>query len=131
MGKSVARSIGLGARLKKLRETNKWTQAELARNAGTSQGGVNLIETGGRDDIRASSVIKYATALHVTTDEILGYDVNAIPASADAAGASRLDAVEKGLLELGSLLRRVDAKIDGQQQTATSTRKKSGQPKRS
>lgn len=51
------------------------TQAELGRMVGISQGNVSMYVTGRREP-RATCIMRIATALGVTTDELLGVKRN-------------------------------------------------------
>ena len=51
------------------------TQAELGRMVGISQGNVSMYVTGRREP-RATYLLRIATALGVTTDELLGVKRN-------------------------------------------------------
>ena len=89
---------GLGERVKNLRVERKWTQSELARRANTSQSNINLIESGERSDIKFDTIIGIARAFRVSTDEIMGYDKDALTEPAlEPADHVRLNAVEVGL----------------------------------
>ena len=59
------------------RKLNDWSQADLMRASGLSKAGICVLEQGQRNDPRASTVYKLATALELTTDELFvaaGYE---------------------------------------------------------
>ena len=63
------------ANLRRIMENRGMTQSELGRAVGISQGNVSMYVTGRREP-RATFVLRIATALGVTTDELLGVKRN-------------------------------------------------------
>ncbi|MBP1572946.1 MAG: helix-turn-helix transcriptional regulator [Oscillospiraceae bacterium] len=61
----------IGERIKNLRETNRLTQAELARKLGLSRSAVNAWEMG-LSMPSALYVVELAKQFHVSTDYLLG-----------------------------------------------------------
>ena len=61
--------------LLKWRKEQGFTRADLAQIAGVSTTAIGLYETGEREP-KASILQKLAAALHVSIDELLGYEVN-------------------------------------------------------
>ena len=61
--------------LLKWRKEQGFTRADLAQIAGVSTAAIGLYETGEREP-KASILQKLAAALHVSIDELLGYEVN-------------------------------------------------------
>ena len=59
------------ANLRRIMRDRGMTQAELGRMVGISQGNVSMYVTGRREP-RATYILRIATALGVTTDELLG-----------------------------------------------------------
>lgn len=59
------------ANLRRIMRDRGMTQAELGRMVGISQGNVSMYVTGKREP-RATYILRIATALGVTTDELLG-----------------------------------------------------------
>ena len=57
--------------LRRIMRDRGMTQAELGRMVGISQGNVSMYVTGRREP-RATYILRIATALGVTTDELLG-----------------------------------------------------------
>ena len=62
----------LGKRIRDLRKGLGITQAKLASRCGTDQSTISRIERGDAGDLRAKTLAKLATALHTTTDSLLG-----------------------------------------------------------
>lgn len=103
----MSESSGLGARIKALRLERDWTQSELARLSGISQSNINLIESGTRTDIKYDTIVGIARAFRISTDELLGYDKDAIPEPAlGTEDRRRLDAVEEDLRDLSAVVKR-------------------------
>ena len=63
------------ANLRRIMRDRGMTQAELGRMVGISQGNVSMYVTGRREP-RATYLLRIATALGVTTDELLGVKRN-------------------------------------------------------
>lgn len=63
------------ANLRRIMGDRGMTQAELGRMVGISQGNVSMYVTGRREP-RATYLLRIATALGVTTDELLGVKRN-------------------------------------------------------
>lgn len=63
------------ANLRRIMGDRGMTQAELGRMVGISQGNVSMYVTGRREP-RATYILRIATALGVTTDELLGVKRN-------------------------------------------------------
>lgn len=61
--------------LRRIMRDRGMTQAELGRMVGISQGNVSMYVTGRREP-RATYILRIATALGVTTDELLGVKRN-------------------------------------------------------
>lgn len=61
--------------LRRIMRDRGMTQAELGRMVGISQGNVSMYVTGKREP-RATYILRIATALGVTTDELLGVKRN-------------------------------------------------------
>lgn len=61
--------------LRRIMRDRGMTQAELGRMVGISQGNVSMYVTGRREP-RATYLLRIATALGVTTDELLGVKRN-------------------------------------------------------
>lgn len=58
--------------LVKIRKGKGWTQEKLAAESGVSYNTVIKIERGGIDNPKIETVIKFAKALHVKIDELVG-----------------------------------------------------------
>lgn len=58
-------------KLKEMRTRRKLSQGQLGKLIGTSQPNIYKLEHGIQPDIRTSTLIKLADALHCTTDELL------------------------------------------------------------
>lgn len=63
----------LGGRVRRLRNDREWSQAELARRVGVTQGQIAKIERGDRS-ARLSTAARLADALGVGLDDLLGRD---------------------------------------------------------
>lgn len=63
------------ANLRRIMGDRGMTQAELGRMVGISQGNVSMYVTGRREP-RATYILRIATALGVTTDDLLGVKRN-------------------------------------------------------
>lgn len=63
----------IGTRIRTLRQEQGLTQAQLAERAGVKQPFVNLIECGKRSP-SVDNLVNLATALGVTTDDLLRRD---------------------------------------------------------
>lgn len=63
------------ANLRRIMRDRGMTQVELGRMVGISQGNVSMYVTGSREP-RATCIMRIATALGVTTDELLGVKRN-------------------------------------------------------
>ena len=61
----------LGRNVKRLREGLGWSQSELARRSGVSQGFVSRLESGESTQALVGAVQALARALGVTVDELL------------------------------------------------------------
>lgn len=126
----------LGGRITKLRTERKWTQSELARLSGISQSNINLIESGTRSDIKYDTIIGIARAFRISTDELMGYDKDAIPEPVLAADdRQRIDELEKGLVRVNERLdlgfQEVLNRLDARPLPASTKRPKQSQRKRS
>ncbi|MDP9257370.1 MAG: helix-turn-helix domain-containing protein [Actinomycetota bacterium] len=66
-----------GSLIRAERERIGWTQVELATHAGTDRSTVSRAETGARQAATLSllSMVKFARALGMTVDELVGDDV--------------------------------------------------------
>lgn len=67
----MARPEVNGRRVRLLREERGWSQGELARRAGVSQGHLSNIERGVRRDTQIVTAARIAKALGVPTDDLL------------------------------------------------------------
>jgi transcriptional regulator with XRE-family HTH domain len=65
----------IGERVAALRQQKGWTRAELARRTGLNQTHLWKIEEGHRPRVEAETVRRLARALEVTTDYLLGMDI--------------------------------------------------------
>ncbi|MEW6016137.1 MAG: helix-turn-helix transcriptional regulator [Candidatus Zixiibacteriota bacterium] len=72
----------LSENLKRLMNLRGVNQVELAKRAGMSQPAISMILAGKRQPL-ATQIEKLATALHVTTDELLKGEPPAIPKKVD------------------------------------------------
>lgn len=63
--------LGLGEKIKKLRESRDWSQAELARRAGITKSAISTYELGMRTP-SADVVCAFAKAFGVSSDYLLG-----------------------------------------------------------
>jgi len=106
----VADELSLGQRLARLRKERGYTQVELARKVGIIQALVSDYE---RDKLRphADMIVRFAVALEVTADELLGMQ---LPKKKQATGnrrfLRRLQQVEKlPKRDQDALLRTIDA----------------------
>lgn len=64
--------VGLGANLKRLRNSRGWSQDALGKRAGVAQSRIRAIETGETAHPRTDTVAKLAEALGVTPAELTG-----------------------------------------------------------
>jgi len=62
----------LGTSLKSARERRGWSRAALAHVSGLSWSAITQIETGRRQEVRASTLVALASALGVSVDYLLG-----------------------------------------------------------
>lgn len=62
----------IGENIKKLRKHKGWTSADVANRAGVGTATISQIESGRRATLQADTLEKVATALGVTTDDLLG-----------------------------------------------------------
>jgi transcriptional regulator with XRE-family HTH domain len=65
--------VGLGKRLKELRESHKFTQTQLAKKLGVSQAAYSLMENS-RNGIGLSHIVALSGLYGITTDYILKGD---------------------------------------------------------
>lgn len=65
--------IGLDMRLKKLRESKGWTQAELGKRMGITRASVNAWEMG-ISNPSTDYLVELAKIFHVSSDYLLGLD---------------------------------------------------------
>jgi len=136
---------GLGARVRALRQKRGMTVEVLAEKARMSQAYLTQIEKGARVKVGAPILLALAQALRTSTDELLGYDVSALPEEGLrprdvdqlARVESRLDTVAEKLTELMEILaagREARAeeieKADESQSPQRATRPRSGDPGR-
>lgn len=68
--------------LKRLREEQNLTRQELAYAAGITSAAIGYYESGKREP-QASTLVAIASALHVSTDMLLGYEVNEVQNAID------------------------------------------------
>lgn len=68
--------------LKRLREEQNLTRQELAYAAGITSAAIGYYESGKREP-QASTLVAIANALHVSTDMLLGYEVNEVQNAID------------------------------------------------
>lgn len=127
----MADSSGLGDRIKAMRKERQWTQSELARLSGMSQSNINLIESGVRSDIKYDTIIGIARAFRISTDELMGYDKDAIPEPVDGLAVKRIDALEKGFVDLSGMVQRGFEDLAARLPAAKPAEKKPAQRKRS
>lgn len=71
MAESVAHAFG--SRLRRAREAQGWTQAELAERIGLATEAYGRLERG-RSLPRADTLVHLAQALHISTDYLLGLE---------------------------------------------------------
>lgn len=64
----------LGQNIKQIRTSKDMTQKELSRKANVSQSTITEIENGTRQNLRGDTLSKIASALLVTTNELLGLE---------------------------------------------------------
>lgn len=64
----------LGQNIKRIRTNKDMTQKELSNKSGLSQSTITEIEKGTRQNLRADNLSKIATALNVSTNELLGIE---------------------------------------------------------
>ncbi|MBS6503649.1 MAG: helix-turn-helix transcriptional regulator [Clostridium sp.] len=64
----------LGQNIKQIRTSKDITQKELSRKANVSQSTITEIENGTRQNLRGDTLSKIASALLVTTNELLGLE---------------------------------------------------------
>lgn len=62
----------IGENIKKIRTHKGWTSADLAHRAGVGTATISQIESGRRATLQSDTLDKVATALGVTTDDLLG-----------------------------------------------------------
>lgn len=67
----VVKVLELGQKIKKLRESRSWSQAELARRAGITKSAISTYELGMRTP-SADVVCAFAKAFGVSADYLLG-----------------------------------------------------------
>ena len=67
----VVKVLELGQKIKKLRESRNWSQAELARRAGITKSAISTYELGMRTP-SADVVCAFAKAFGVSADYLLG-----------------------------------------------------------
>lgn len=67
----VVKVLELGQKIKKLRESRDWSQAELARRAGITKSAISTYELGMRTP-SADVVCSFAKAFGVSADYLLG-----------------------------------------------------------
>ena len=71
MGKVIdPLNLGIGLRVKELREKNKWSQYDLAEKAGVSAQFIYFVETGQRG-LSSRTIRELSSVFSVTTDYIL------------------------------------------------------------
>jgi transcriptional regulator with XRE-family HTH domain len=62
----------MSAMIRRLRERQNMTQAELAKKAKVTQGYISQLEAGAKKDIGAKVAVRLAEALGVPVTELLG-----------------------------------------------------------
>ena len=98
--------MGIGKRVRGLREERGLTQKDLKEATGLSQATISRIESGEFNNLRGNTVIKLADALRVTTDYLLG--------RTDASGPQHIfgaDLGAKALLNIHELLGMEDKRM--------------------
>lgn len=80
----ILATVGVGARIKQLREDRGWTQGQLAVVAKVSRGWISVVETGGSDNPRADYVDAVARALGTSVHYLVTGEHDAADPSADA-----------------------------------------------
>jgi transcriptional regulator with XRE-family HTH domain len=71
-GEKAMNHARLGDRVRAARRARHWTQADLAHEAGTSQGHICDVERGKRPRVATETVVKLATALGVSVAWLAG-----------------------------------------------------------
>ena len=102
----------IGKRVRELRDARGWSVSRLSQKSGVSPGYLTQIESGRRPKVGATILIQLAQAFRVSVDELLGYDVSALPEEGLrprdvdqlARVESRLDTVAEKLTELMEVL---------------------------
>lgn len=87
----VAR-MGIGHKIRALRDARKWTQAKLGEIASVEQATISALET--RDSTRSEYIAPLARALGVPLDELVALSVETLVAKY-GADRSTADAIEK------------------------------------
>ena len=93
----------LGQNIKRVRTNKGMTQKELSNKSGLSQSTITEIEKGTRQNLRADNLSKIATALNVSTNELLGIEEDKEYELVDIESAADFIFSEDNNLELDNI----------------------------